>query len=315
MRVAIIEPLGVEENFLIETAKGKLGASAEIEYFGERTSDTKELIKRGKAADVIVVSNLPLKKEVIEGCKNLKMISVAFAGVDHIDMDFCRQKGITVCNCAGYSNRAVSELVFGGVISLMRNIIKCDERTRNGLTKDGLTGSEIFGKKFGIIGCGQIGKRVATIAEAFGCEVFVTEHSQKVNLPFAKIKTKDEIMAECDIISLHVPLNNDTRLLIGKKEISLMKKNAILVNTARGGVVDSCALAEALNEGKIGGAVVDVFENEPPIDKNHPLLSAKNTVLTPHVAFATNEALELRCETVFENVRSFIEGNPINICR
>lgn len=314
MKVSVIEPLGVEERFLIETAKNKLKDMVEIEYFGERTSNTEELIKRGKDSDVIVVSNLPLKKEVIAGWEKAKMISVAFAGVDHIDMDFCRQKGITVCNCAGYSNRAVSEFVFGGVIALMRNIIKCDGRTRNEGTKDGLVGNEIFGKKFGIIGYGQIGKRVATIANAFGCQVFVTEHKEKLDLSFAEIKTIDEIMKECDIVSLHVPLNQETQGLIGKREISIMKKNAVLVNMARGGVVDSVALAEALNEERIAGVVIDVFENEPPIDKNHPLLNAKNTVVTPHVAFATKEALELRCEMVFENVVKFIEENPINIC-
>lgn len=261
MKVSVIEPLGVEERFLIETAKNKLKDTAEIEYFGERTNDTEELIKRGKNADIIVVSNLPLKKEVISAWEKAKMISVAFAGVDHIDTDFCRQKGITVCNCAGYSNRAVSELVFGGVIALMRNIIKCDERTRNEGTKDGLIGNEIFGKKFGVIGCGQIGKRVAAIANAFGCRVFATEHKEKLNLDFAEIKTIDEIMKECDIVSLHVPLNQDTKGLIGKREISMMKKNAVLVNMARGGVVDSVALAKALNEEKIAGAVIDVCVN------------------------------------------------------
>ncbi len=313
MKVVIIEPLGVKDEFLLDTVNSKLEGAAETEYFNTRTTDTDELIKRGKDADVIVVSNLPLSEKVLEGCKNLKLISVAFTGVDHIAMDYCRKNGIMVCNCSGYSNHAVSELVFGSLLCLMRNIIKCDERAREEGTKDGLIGNELYGKTFGVIGAGAIGSQVALVANAFGCRVWVTKHNKDINLPFAEIKTIDEIMAESDIISLHTPLNESTKGLIGEKEIALMKKNAILVNMARGPVVDSVALANALNEEKIAGAVIDVFETEPPVSKEHVLVNAKNTVLTPHIAFATKEALELRAEMVFDNVVQFIKGTPINI--
>ena len=151
------------------------------------------------------------------------------------------------------------------------------------------------------------------VANAFGCRVWATKHDKDINLPFAEIKTIDEIMAGCDIISLHTPLNESTKGMIGEKEIALMKKNAILVNMARGPVVDSAALANALNEEKIAGAVIDVFETEPPVSKDHVLVTAKNTVLTPHVAFATKEALELRAEMVFDNVVQFIKGTPKNV--
>ncbi len=312
MKVAILEPLGVKDEFLMDILDKNLREKVEVSYFNTKTTDDDELIERGKEAEVLVVSNLPLSERVISNCSNVKLISVAFTGVDHIAMDYCRKNNIMVCNCSGYSNHAVSELVFGSLLSLMRNIIKCDERTRSGETKDGLIGNELFGKKFGVIGAGAIGSRTAMIANAFGCEVYVTKHNKEVNVPF-KVKEVDEIMAECDIISIHTPLNESTKGLIGEKEISLMKKNAILVNMARGGVLDSTALAKALNEEKIAGAVIDVFENEPPIDINHPLVKAKNTVLTPHVAFATKEALELRAEMVVENVVKYIDGAPINI--
>ncbi len=313
MKIVIIEPLGVEDEFLIDAAKSRLGGMTEIEYFNTRTTDTYELIERGKDADVIVVSNLPLTEKVLEGCKKLKLISVAFTGVDHIAMDYCRKNGIMVCNCSGYSNHAVSELVFGSLLCLLRNIIKCDERTRIEGTKDGLVGNELYGKTFGVIGAGAIGSQVALIASAFGCRVWVTKHNKEVDLPFTEVKTIDEIMGGSDIISLHTPLNASTKGLIGKREIALMKKNAVIVNMARGPVVDSIALAEALNSERIAGAVIDVFENEPPVSKDHVLVNAKNTVLTPHVAFATKEALELRAEMVFDNVAEFIKGTPINV--
>ena len=313
MKVVIIEPLGVKDTFLLEAAKTRLEGVAEIEYFNTRTTDTDELIKRGKDADIIVVSNLPLPKKVLEGCKNLKLISVAFTGIDHIAMDYCRKNGIMVCNCSGYSNHAVSELVFGSLLCLMRNIIKCDERSREEGTKDGLIGNELYGKTFGVIGAGAIGSQVALVANAFGCKVWVTKHNKDINLPFAELKTLEEIMSGCDVISLHTPLNDSTKGLIGEKEIALMKSNAILVNMARGPVVDSAALAKALNDEKIAGAVIDVFETEPPVSKDHVLVNAKNTVLTPHVAFATKEALELRAEMVFDNVVEFMKGTPVNV--
>lgn len=313
MKMVIIEPLGVADEKLLEMAEC-LKDKVEIVYYNTRSSDTEELIERGKDADIIVVSNLPLNAQVMEGCKNLKLLSVAFTGVDHIAMDVCRKNGVTVCNCAGYSTCAVADLVFGMLITLYRNIIPCDKACRIEGTKDGLIGFELEGKKFGVVGAGAIGLRVAAIAQAFGCEVFAYSRTKK-EVPGLKYVDLDSLLAECDIVSLHTPLNEETKGLINKEKIGLMKKNAVLINTSRGPVVDSGALAEALKAGAIAGACIDVFENEPPVAKEHPLLSAPNTIVTPHIAFATKEALVKRAEIVFDNVAKYFAGELQNVVK
>lgn len=314
MKLVIIEPLGVEKEKLLSMAGEALGNALEIEYYDNRTTDANELIQRGKDADIIAVSNLPLNREVIQGCKNLKMLAVAFTGVDHIAMDACRERNIVVSNCAGYSNAAVSDLVFGLLISIYRNIIPCNEVVRKSGTKDGLVGFELEGKKFGIVGTGAIGSRVAAIARAFGCEVFAYSRTVK-EMEGVTFTDLDTLLSTCDVVSLHVPLNDSTKGLINAEKIALMKKNAVLINTARGPVVDSKALADALNEGKIAGAGVDVFEIEPPIAEDHPLLHAKNLIATPHIAFATKEALVKRAVIVFDNINSFVAGKPQNVMK
>lgn len=312
MKLVIIEPLGVEKSKLLEMAKETLGDAVEIVYYDSKVTDTKTLIERGQDADIIAVSNLPLNKEVINGCKNLKMLAVAFTGVDHIAMDACKEKNITVSNCAGYSNAAVSDLVFGLLISIYRNIIACDMVVRASGTKDGLVGFELEGKKFGVVGTGAIGTRVAMIAKAFGCQVYAYSRTAKKieGLTYVDL---DTLLSTCDVVSLHVPLNDKTKGLINKEKLSLMKSNAVLINTSRGPVVDSKALADALNEGRISGAAVDVFEVEPPIATDHPLLTAKNLIATPHIAFATKEALVKRAVIVFDNVKASLEGKPQNV--
>lgn len=312
MKLVIIEPLGVDENLLMDIAKKAVGDSLEIVAYPTKVTDTETLIERGKDADIIMVANLPLNADVINGCKNLKLLAVAFTGIDHIAMDACKARGITVCNCAGYSTAAVADLVFGLLISLYRNIIPCNQVVREEGTKDGLVGFELEGKKFGVVGTGAIGTRVANIAKAFGCEVYAYSRTKK-DLDGVTYVTLDELMSSCDVISLHVPLNDNTKGLINADNIAKMKESAVLINTARGPVVDSQALADALNEGKIAGAAVDVFENEPPVAKDHPLLQAKNLIATPHVAFATKEALIKRAIINFDNVKYWMEGNPINV--
>ncbi|MDD3746865.1 MAG: 2-hydroxyacid dehydrogenase [Anaerostipes sp.] len=312
MKVVIIEPLGVEESKLMEIAKLALSDEVEIVYYDTKVTDTETLIQRGKDAEIIVVANLPLNADVINGCKKLKMLAVAFTGIDHIAMDACRKRDITVCNCAGYSNAAVADLVFGLLISIYRNIIPCNQVVREEGTKDGLVGFELEGKKFGVVGTGAIGSRVAKIADAFGCEVYAYSRTKKEIDGITYVEL-DELLKTCDVVSLHVPLNADTKGLIEKDQLDLMKENAVLINTARGPVVDSEALADALNQGKIAGAGVDVFEVEPPVKKDHPLFGAKNLIATPHVAFATKEALVKRAIIDFDNVKYYLEGNPVNV--
>lgn len=312
MKLVIIEPLGVEKELLLSMAEKALPGSLEIQYYDTRTADTAELIERGKDADIIAVSNLPLNADVINGCKNLKMLAVAFTGTDHIAMDACRARDITVCNCSGYSNAAVCDLVFGMIVALYRRLIACDHAVRQEGTKDGLIGFEMEGKNFGVIGTGAIGLKVASVAQAFGCHVYAYSRTKK-EIPGITYVDLDTLLSTCDIVSLHTPLNDSTRGLIGKEQLDKMKPGAILINTARGPVVDSAALAEALRSGKIAGAGIDVFENEPPISGDHPLLNAPNVIATPHVAFATKEALVKRAVIVFDNIVKWMEHTPQNV--
>lgn len=312
MKLVIIEPLGVNDEKLLSMAKDMLPADLEIVYYNTRVTDTETLIERGHDADIIAVSNLPMNADVINGCKNLKMLSVAFTGVDHIAMDACKANGVLVSNCAGYSTAAVADLVFGMIIALYRNMIPCNDVVRKEGTKDGLVGFELEGKKFGVIGTGAIGLRTAAIANAFGCQVLAYSRTKK-EIPGITYVDMDTLLSSCDIVSLHTPLNSDTRGLIGKEELAKMKPSAILINTSRGPVVDSAALADALNNGRLAGAGIDVFETEPPIAKDHPLLTAKNVIATPHVAFATKEALEKRAVIVFDNVDKWLKGTPQNV--
>ena len=179
MKLVIIEPLGVNDEKLLSMAKDMLPADLEIVYYNTRVTDTETLIERGRDADIIAVSNLPMNADVINGCKNLKMLSVAFTGVDHIAMDACKANGVLVSNCAGYSTAAVADLVFGMIIALYRNMIPCNDVVRKEGTKDGLVGFELEGKKFGVIGTGAIGLRTAAIANAFGCQVLAYSRTKK----------------------------------------------------------------------------------------------------------------------------------------
>lgn len=315
MRIAVLEPLGVSADYVEKLAEGLKEAGHEFVYCATKVTDTRTLIERGKDADILVIANMPLKGEVIEGCPNVKYIAVAFTGVDHVDLETCKKRGIAVSNAAGYSTNAVAELVFGLAIGLYRSIPTCDGRARTGGTKDGLVGPELHGKTMGIVGTGAIGRRVAAIASAFGCKLLAYSRTRRQEMTDlgAKYVTLEELMEQSDIVSLHVPVTPDTVGLIDGKMLAGMKKSAILINTARGPVVDNEALARALKDGQIAGAGIDVFDMEPPVPADYPLLSAPNTILTPHVAFATLEAMEIRADITISNVEHWIAGDQINV--
>ncbi len=317
MKIVVMEPLGVAMEKIENLSASLKSAGHEFIYYTTKETQQDKLLARVQDADIIMLANQPLSAEIINACPNLKMLSVAFTGVDHIALDACRTRNILVCNAAGYSTNAVAELTFGLAISVIRNIVPCDVRCRNAETKDGLVGFELFGKTFGVVGTGAIGSRVAKIAAAFGCKVLAYSRTEKQELVAAGVKyvSLDELLAESDFVSLHVPLTDATRNLIDAVAIAKMKQGAVLLNTARGAVVDSKALADALNAGKLSGAGIDVFENEPPLAKNHPLCSAKNTVVTPHVAFASREALEKRADIVFANIEKWLAGEPQNVVK
>ena len=317
MKIVVMEPLGVALEKINALAAALQAAGHEFVYYTSKETQQDKLLERVQDADIIMLANQPLSAEIINACPKLKMLSVAFTGVDHVALDACRARNILVCNAAGYSTNAVAELTFGLAISVIRNIVPCDARCRKAETKDGLVGFELFGKTFGVVGTGAIGARVAKIAAAFGCRVLAYSRTAKQELVDASVQyvSLDELLAQSDFVSLHVPLTDATRGLINADAIAKMKQGAVLLNTARGPVVDSAALAEALNAGKLAGAGIDVFEGEPPIAENHPLCSAKNTVLTPHVAFASREALETRADIVFANIEKWLAGAPQNVVR
>ncbi|HLR21136.1 MAG TPA: 2-hydroxyacid dehydrogenase [Tissierellaceae bacterium] len=315
MKITILEPLGVSEEELREIAKPLTAEGHELVIYNEKSSDNEVLKERVKDTDVLIIANSPLEGEVIRAAKNLKMLSVAFTGVDHVDLEACKEKGVLVSNAAGYSTPAVVELAFGLMISLFRNIVPLDKVTREGGTKDGYGQREIYGKTLGVVGTGDIGSDVAEVGLAFGCDVIAYNRSENKDLKSKGVKYVDikDLLKESDIVTIHLPLTDETKEFIDKEKLELMKEDAILVNAARGPIIDNKALAETLNEGKIAGAGIDVFDIEPPLDTDNPLLSAKNTVVAPHIGFASEEAMVRRAKIVFENISSWEKDKPQNV--
>ncbi|GKX27750.1 2-hydroxyacid dehydrogenase [Vallitalea longa] len=315
MKIVLIEPLGVVQEKLEGLSKFIEDGGHEFIQYHDRREETEVLIERARDADVVILTNLPFRESVLRECKNLKMISVAFTGVDHVDMDYCKNNNILVSNCAGYSTDAVAELAYGLMLGLYRRIVTCDKVTRVAGTKAGLIGFELAGKKLGIIGTGAIGEKVIEIGMAFGCDVLAYSRTEKEHLKEKGVRymSLEEVMSKSDIVSLHLPLNENTKGMISKKHFDMMKPDAIFINTARGPIIDNTALAKALKEEKIAGAGIDVFEVEPPIPSNYPLFDTPNTIVTPHVAFATKEALVKRAIICFDNIESWMKGQPQNI--
>ncbi|WP_196602938.1 NAD(P)-dependent oxidoreductase [Pectinatus frisingensis] len=311
MKLAIVEPIGINEAKCHELTEKILKNRVEVNYYNT-PADDEEKIKRSQGAQAVMIANKPYKDNILMQCPDIKMLSVAFTGVDHVGMGYCRKKGIVVSNCSGYANEAVSELVMGMCIGLYRKLSECSSAVHTGKTSAGLLGMELCGKKFGVIGAGAIGLKTAALAKAFGCEVYCYKRNKPENNGYT-FTDMDTILKTCDIISLHVPLNDSTKGLINSDKIKLMKKNAILINTARGPVVETQALAAALQSGSIAGAGVDVFDVEPPVSKENPLLTAPNIILTPHIGFDTKEALEKRAIIAFMNVAKWLDGMPQNV--
>lgn len=309
-KIVFIEPLGISNEELRVIISDYIN-EVDISFYDDKPKNKRDLIERVKDATIIVTAQVVIDKEVIDSCDKLRYICVAFTGTDHIDKKYCKQKDIKVSNCSGYSTVAVSELVFALVLNLMRNISKCDKATRESKTKDGLIGEELEGKTFGIIGLGEIGSRVAKIANCFGCKVIAYSRHDKY-LENVKQVTLEEVLKESDILSLHVPSNESTYHMIGKEQLELMKSNSILINCARGAVVDNVALKQALDKGIIAGCGIDVFDSEPPLDKDYCLLSAKNCLLTPHIGFATKQAFVKRAHIVADNLKAYLNGEIIN---
>ena len=313
MKVAILESLAVSQEELQRRKAPFEEKGVEFVEF-ERTTDKDKLIEEAKDADAIIIANMPMPGEVISALDQLKFIDVAFTGVDHVGLEAARTNNIAVSNASGYSNEAVSELVFGMTISLARNIRQTEDRCREGKTKDGLVGWEIKGKTVGIVGYGKIGSRTAELFHAFQADILIYDPIELKNKPdYIEQTSLDDLLGRADIVVLHCPLIDATRGMINAEKIALMKKTAVLINVARGPVVVAQDLANALNNGVIAGAGIDVFDAEPPLDLNEPLLNCKNILVTPHIAFASEQSMSLRAEIVFDNLAAWMEGNQKNI--
>jgi D-3-phosphoglycerate dehydrogenase len=317
MKISLIEPLNIKAEVLEKLSAPLKEAGHEFVSYGSLWKDAEELKSRVKDSDAVILANHPFPEEAVAAAENLKMLDVAFTGIDHIASDACRERNITVCNAAGYSTETVAELIIAMAVAGLRNMVKADENTRTGKTAAGLGGREICGRTVGIIGLGAIGMRAAKLFLAFGAKVIAYSRSEKEEAKALGIeyKTLDEVLSQSDIVSLNLPNNAETKGLISKEKIALMKNDAVFINCARGPIVDNKALADALNHDELGFACIDVYDMEPPIPGDYPLLHAKNTVLTPHQAFISEEAMERRAKIVFDNISAWLEGSPVNVCR
>lgn len=317
MKISLLEPIGIDKALMDELSAPLIEKGHEFIFYDNKTTDTEELYSRAKDSDIVMIANNPLPDSVIERCEKIKMLDVAFTGIDHVGQKACKEKGVVICNAAGYSNETVSELAVGMAINLLRKVNAGDKAVREGktLASAGLMGTELGTKTVGIIGTGRIGIMTAKLFKAFGCRVIGYSRTKKEEAVQAGIEYTelDELLKISDIVSLHVPSTAETKGFLSRERISLMKQTAILINCARGAVVDNEALAEALNSDKIAGAAIDVFDMEPPIPADYPLLKAKNTLLTPHVAFASKESMIRRAHIVFDNLYAYLEGKPVNV--
>lgn len=316
MKIALLEPLGVKEDMINELAAPIMEKGHEFVYYPQKATDISELISRSSGCDAVIIANNPYPAGVINSLPQLKLIDVAFTGIDHVATEACKKNGITVCNAANYSNQTVAELVIGFTIALLRKMKACDTVIRENGTSAGLMGSEIAGKTVGIVGTGRIGMITAKLFLAFGARVIAYSRTFRPEATALGIEyvPLEQLMSDSDIISIHTPNNASTRNLICQEMIALMKPSAIFINCARGPIIDDDALAHALNEGLIAGAGIDVFDMEPPLDTDQPLLHAKNCLLAPHVGFLSEESMLRRARIVFRNLNSWLEGSPENIC-
>lgn len=312
MKIVLLEGLGVSDR-LIQAHAGKLASLGHTFTAYDKNPDPAVQLERSRDADVIMLANMPLDRSVVENAAALKFIDVAFTGVDHIPVDEAKARGILISNASGYATQAVAELALSFMIQLLRNVPQTEARCRKGGTKDGLIGRLLCGKTVGIVGAGAIGKRTAALCKAFGCKVISYSRSKITDPVIDAQVTLDELLERADIVSLHCPLTAQTRHLIGAPQLERMKPGALLINTARGDVVDQEALAEALRSGRLAGAACDVFDREPPLPAGHPLLQSPNTIVTPHIAFASVESMEQRAEIVFDNLYAWLDGTPRNV--
>ena len=282
-------------------------------------TSAQQTLARLKDATIAITNKVMLRREILEQLPRLKMVAVAATGINNVDIDCCRERGIVVSNIRNYSVHTVPEHVFMLMLALRRNLLAFRADLRNGAWQRAEQFClfthpvrDLHGSTLGIIGHGAIGKAVEQIALAFGMKVLIAEHkgATGVRLGYTGF---DTVLRESDVISLHLPLNEQTRHLIAAAEFASMQPDALLINTARGGLVDEDALLDALRTGRIGGAGFDVLGDEPPT-RGHPLLDLDlpNFILTPHIAWSGREAMQILADQLIANIEAYAAGTPQN---
>jgi glycerate dehydrogenase len=283
-------------------------------------SEPQQVVERLRAASVAITNKVPLRAEALRQLPELRMIAVAATGYDVVDVEYCRQHSIAVANIRNYAVHTVPEHAFALITALRRNLFAYRADVERGRWQR----SEQFcffdhpirdlhGATIGIVGEGVLGQGTARIARGFGMRVLFADHPPP-KAPQVEFTPLETVLAESDVVSLHVPLTEQTRNLIGGEQLRRMKRTALLINTSRGGLVDEAALARALREGLIAGAGFDVLTREPPTDGN-PLLDLRlpNFILTPHVAWASEGAMQALADQLIDNIEAYVAGRPQNL--
>ena len=286
-----------------------------VEWHLERPADEAQLIDWIGDAEVIINlrTSVPFTRAVLERCPHLKLISIWAVGTDNVDLQAAQELGITVCNTPGYAAIGVAEHALALALDLSHRLTIGDRHVREGVWQSGRIG-QLHGKTLGVIGAGSIGQRMMELGRALGMKVVAwTRHpspdrAKELNVEFLELH---ELLKEADVVSLHLPLLDATRSLLGKQELALMKPTAIFVNTGRGAVVDEEALVNALQEGRLAGAGLDVFTTEP-LPAGHPLTRLDNVVLSPHAAAMSPETSLAGLEMAVSNIERFLEGKSEN---
>ncbi|MGA1639429.1 MAG: D-2-hydroxyacid dehydrogenase [Steroidobacteraceae bacterium] len=282
------------------------------------TTDATEVVSRLAGQEVVVNNKCRIDRGILAANPQLRLIALTATGFDCVDLQAAREQGVAVANVRDYCTPSVVQHVFGMILALTHHLARYDALARSGgwasapsFSEFAFPMRELEGRALGIIGHGALGSAVGRVGEAFGMRVLIA--NRPGGEPQPGRLDLDALLAEADVLSLHCPLNDATRGLIGRRELSLMKADALLINTARGGLVDAAALAEHLRAGRLGGAGIDVLTQEPPVDGN-PLLdpSLPNLILTPHVAWAAREARQRCIDEVAENIRAHARGERRN---
>ena len=288
-----------------------------IEY---SESAPEQVPERIHDATVIISNKLSLGEVQLSQAPKVKLIAIAATGSDCVDLEYCRRRGITVCNVRGYAANSVPEHVLMLILALRRNLLAYRHDVREGKWQHSkqfclLTHPlhDINGSTIGIVGYGAIGKSMARLAEAVGMKVLISEHKNAQEVRAGRTGFA-ELLQQSDIVTLHCPLTDDTRDMFGAAEFEMMKRNALLINTARGALIQDDALIDALKNGLIAGAAVDCLREEPPTNGNPLLdLDLANLIVTPHVAWASDEAVQALADQVIDNIEGFVAGRPQNV--